>query len=70
MNINQLTDAQREVRQNVRNHLLNSEDVDLYKEKRIYLEKGDQFRADCVEEVLEETRALLDELGVDYTNPE
>ena len=68
MNINQLTEDQRNIRQNVRKHLLNSEDVNLYKEKRIYLEKGDQFRADCVEEILEETRALLDELGVDYTN--
>ena len=66
MNINQLTDDQREIRQNVRNRLLNSEDVDLYKEKRIYLGQGDKFRADCVEEILEETRALLDELGVDY----
>lgn len=52
-----LTAAQRQIRMAVRNFLLMATKKELEQEKQISLDTGDQFRADCIQELLDEHEA-------------
>ncbi len=54
MNVEMLTSTQRQVRQAVRNFLLTATPEELKREKEISLERNDQFRAQCVQELIDE----------------
>jgi hypothetical protein len=47
-----MTNAQKQIRMNVRNFLLVATDKELVKELRISREAGDEFRAQCVLEIM------------------
>lgn len=49
-----MTPAQYSTRANIRNFLLTATMAELAREKEISLERGDQFRAACVQELIDE----------------
>lgn len=57
MDTSKLTSAQRQLRQNVRNFLLVATLEELRGELAISKERGDTFRAQCVEELIDERTA-------------
>lgn len=55
MNIDKLTPAERRVRQTIRDFLLTASLDELKREEEISIERGDYFRAACVQELINET---------------
>ena len=54
MDLNVLNRDQKWIRVNVRNFLISATIPELKREKRISLESGDKFRAECIQELIEE----------------
>ena len=54
MKTQELTSAQRQLRMNIRNFLLTASRDDLKKELEISLERKDEFRAECIRELMDE----------------
>jgi hypothetical protein len=50
-----LTPAQHQIRWNVRNFLLTATIAELVREKELSLERGDPFRAECIQELIDES---------------
>lgn len=57
MEINKLDRFHRQLRQNVRSFLLVATMDELKKEEQISLDRGDLFRAECVQELIAEKEA-------------
>lgn len=51
-----LSPTERNIRMNIRNFLLAATRDELEKEKRISEERGDLFRRDCIQELLDEDK--------------
>jgi hypothetical protein len=54
MNKENLTTQQRNIRMNVRNFLLIATKEELELELKLSLQRNDQFRAECVQELIDE----------------
>ncbi len=54
MDTSELTDRERQVRQDVRNFLINATLAELRLELEISNERGNAFRARCVQELIDE----------------
>jgi hypothetical protein len=65
MDKNTLTPAQRQIRMNVRNFLLVATIEELEVELKISKDTGDTFRAECVQELLDEAIGEATEAGYD-----